>query len=277
MKLPRLSPRKSLTGFTDKVAIVTGSSHGIGKEIALQLLQNGSKVVLNGRNDEVLRKTQDEFISKGYRPEKFTGDLSKYDVCEELIKFTCEKFGRLDFLINNAGQGFRGMFEQTKPWVIDTIISSNLLSSVFTTRSALNEIKKTGGSIIFISSLAGIRGLPLNSAYCIAKMGLTAFAQSLRTEMRKTNVHIGIIMVGFTDYDDQKRILTSDGTKIPISRKSDQTREQVACRVLNAIRKRKFLVVLTFLGKIAYLIEKLAPALNDFVVQRSKQTVALNH
>jgi NAD(P)-dependent dehydrogenase (short-subunit alcohol dehydrogenase family) len=262
--------------FRDKVVIVTGSSRGIGKTTALGFLRSGAKVVLNGRNAESLQRTKDEFARMGFPVFAFQGDLKDPATCHELMKHTLDQFGKIDILVNNAGGGFRGEIENTSPDVFREVINANLMSAIFCTLAALTEIKKTRGSIVFISSLAGIRGLPQNAPYSVAKMGLTALAQALRTELHGSGVHIGIIMVGFTDFDEDKRVTDASGALIPISRKSHQTREQVSRIVLRTVKKRKFLVVLTTLGRITMLMQRFCPVIVEWIVLRNRKSETYN-
>jgi meso-butanediol dehydrogenase/(S,S)-butanediol dehydrogenase/diacetyl reductase len=276
--LPYLYPVKRIieSTFRDKVVIVTGSSQGIGKAAALAFLEARAKVVINGRNQEKLQKTREEFESIGFQPLAVQGDMSDYKACQDLVSKTVKHFGRIDILVNNAGGGFRGRIDETDPLVFKNVIEANLMSSVFCTQAALPEIKKSRGSIVFISSLSGIRGMPKNGPYCVAKMGLTAFAQTLRLELAELGVHIGILLVGWTDFDDNKRVVSADGSLVPISRKSKQTREQVANIILLTVLKKKHRVVLTFPGKVLDFFDKACPSLLDFVLRKSANTEKYN-
>jgi NAD(P)-dependent dehydrogenase (short-subunit alcohol dehydrogenase family) len=266
-------PKNKLSG---KVAVVTGSSQGIGKAIALELLRAGANVVLNARNADKLEQTLAEFRGLGYSPLAVPGDVTDFSICRQLVQETVSHFGRLDILVNNAGGGFRGAFSDTPPEVFKKVVDSNLMNAVYCTRAALEEIVRAGGSIIFISSLSGIRGLPLNGPYCVAKMGLTALAQTLRLELRPKGVHIGLVMVGLTDFDDDKRVVSADGSLIQIRRGAHQTREQVARIVLKTIARRKFQVVLTPLGKVNAIAQRISPALVEWIINRSGRTAAYN-
>jgi short-subunit dehydrogenase len=146
------------------------------------------------------------------------------------------------------------------------------MTAVYCTHAALPEIKKTKGSIVFISSLAAIRGLPSNGPYSVAKMGLTAFAETLRLELYNTGVHIGILNVGFTDYDEKKRVINADGTLVPISRRSHHTREQVADIILHAVRKRKRIVYLTLPGKLLVFLNRFFPKLLEWILARTTKS-----
>jgi short-subunit dehydrogenase len=262
--------------FHDKVAVVTGSSQGIGKATALKLLEAGARVVINGRDPENLRKTGDEFNRLGFRPLEVAGDLSDFSFCEELVRRTIDHFERIDILINNAGGGFRGKFEMTKPDVFRNVIDANLMTPIYCTKAALEKIKQTKGSIVFISSLSAIHATPGLGPYNIAKMGLTALAQTLKAELYGTGVHIGIMMVGLTDYDQNKRVISHDGRRMEIHRKWHQTREDVAEEILKMIRKRKYQVILTAFGKLFYIVHKISPSFIDWVTRISTRTEDLS-
>jgi NAD(P)-dependent dehydrogenase (short-subunit alcohol dehydrogenase family) len=276
MKHPVHPLNKDINAFHSKVVIVTGSSQGIGKATALEFLRAGARVVINGRNPEKLAKTLEEFEVENYHPLAVQGDMAENSACRDLVLKAIAHFGRIDILVNNAGGGFRGRIDETSPEVFGKVIDSNLTSAVNSTLAVLPEIKRNKGSIVFISSLSGIRGMPKNGPYCVAKMGLTAFAQTLKLELHDHGVHAGLIMIGWTDFDAEKRVISADGSLIPINRKSSQTRQQVARIILRTIRKRKFKVVLTFPGKTLAFFDRFCPAVMDWVIIRSERTEKYN-
>jgi len=265
------------SSFHGKVVVITGSSKGIGKATALEFLKAGASVVMNGRDPKKLHKTVNEFKGMGFDPLEVPGDMSSYHDCEELVRKTLQHFGCIDILVNNAGGGFRGKIEKTAPDVFKKVLNSNLMTAIYSTRAALESLKRSKGSVIFVSSLAGIRGLPENGPYCVAKMGLTALAQTLKLELHGTGVHVGIIMVGLTDYDQDKQVISADGSLMAIRRKSDQTREQVAKKILLLARNRKFLMVLTTLGKLNMLFQKISPSLVEWTIRQSSRTEKYNN
>jgi|SRR5688572_1818564 len=246
---------------------------GIGKAIALELCKQGANVVLNGRNQERLEKTLQEFLAKGYPVTAIQGDVTKIADCEALIKKALDTFGQVDILVTNAGVSMRERFENLQHEIFAQVIHSNINGSAFPALSALPHLKKTKGSVIFISSAAGMIGLPTASAYSAGKMALTALAQSIKIEMASSGVHIGIVHVGFTQNDIEKRVLNATGELVPVASRPaylQQTQEQVAKAVLSAIRKRKFKVVLTLVGKINAFFVRFFPGLVIRIVTSSQ-------
>jgi NAD(P)-dependent dehydrogenase (short-subunit alcohol dehydrogenase family) len=255
--------------FKDKVAIVTGSSRGIGRATAYRLAQDGAAVVLNGRNTTRLDNTRKEMEDKGYTVHGIAGDVTSVKDSKNLIEGTIERFGSIDILINNAGIVSRGKFEDLKPDVFRKVVEGNLLGSVYTTMFALPFLKESGGSIVFISSLAALRGFPIASPYSAAKMGLTALAESLRVELAGTGIHVCIVYVGFTENDPEKRVLSADGSMIQVDTPFRVPQEKTAKWIVHSILKKKFKAVLTPLGKLSSLAQRLAPWLVELTLKYS--------
>lgn len=256
----------------DKVAIVTGSSRGIGKAIALDLAKQGVSIVLNGRNQDRLDETQK--LVEAIHPNVISVccDVSQEIESKQLIEKALERFGRLDILVNNVGVSMRGKVADVEPDVFKRVFDSNVQGSVNPTIFALPEIRKNEGSIIFISSLAGIRGLPELSAYCASKMALRAIAESIRLEEKPNNVHVGLILVGITQIEHNKETIASDGSMKTLKirdGKGVQTTEQVAKKVTKNIQRRKFLTTLTRIGKINAFMQPRFPLLVERIILKN--------
>ena len=267
--------------YTGKVAVITGSSRGIGKAIALEFAKLGASIVLNGRDEERLAETTT--LVSTHTPEVITvcADVSTVEGGNLLIQQTIERFNRIDFLINNVGVSMRGYVADLNPDVFKTVFDSNVLGTVNPTIPAIPHLRKTKGSIIFISSLAGIRGLPSLSAYCSSKMALRAIAESIRIEEAAHQIHVGLVYVGITAIEHNKETIEADGSKRvlqPRNQKNVQSTTHVAKSVIQNIRRKKFITVLTSLGKLnAYLqpryplvVEKLILRNLDKFEERSK-------
>lgn len=259
--------------FKDKVVLITGSSKGIGKTTAHKFLELGAKVVINGRNKETLKLTQDQFTKEGYDVLAIGGDVTDPNFCIQLVENIVNTLGRLDILINNAGLPMRGRFDEIVFKVIEEVTASNLLSAFYCTKASLPHIKKSKGSIVFISSLAGIRGLPNASIYCASKMALKGFAQSLRIELAGSGIHIGLIEVGLTENDADKLIIGKNGTPVPVKGSKQHTQSQVANAIIRSIYKKQFRKTLTLLGKILRFFQWFSPTFVHFllkITQKSK-------
>jgi NAD(P)-dependent dehydrogenase (short-subunit alcohol dehydrogenase family) len=251
-----------------KVAVVTGSSRGIGKAIAAELARNGALVVLNGRDPGRLKEAENEIREITDHVMGICCDVSTIEGSRHLISETLNKHARIDILVNNVGISMRGNFADLNPEVFDTIFRSNVFGAVYTAISALRHLRVANGSIVFISSLAGVRGLPFISAYSSSKMALRAVAESIRIEEKA--IHVGLVYVGYTENDLNKEAVASDGSKVilePRKGKGVTTKVSVAKAVVRNIKKRKFITVLTFQGKMMTFIQPLFPGVVEWIIR----------
>jgi NAD(P)-dependent dehydrogenase (short-subunit alcohol dehydrogenase family) len=245
-----------------KVVLVSGSNTGLGKELARQLCIRGASVVLNGRDQEKLRKTLRYFKESGYNVTAVKGDISQPDDCRIMVDHCIEKFGRLDVLICNAGVSAGGAFAETTPETFRQVFEINTLGTIFLTRAALAHILESQGSIIFISSLAGLIGLPFSSLYSSSKMALTAVAQSLRAELTGNKVHVGIIYAGFLENAPEKRVIGPSGELKPVGERktfSVEPMEKAGRAVIRMIERRRNKIVLSLMGRSLYFVLRFAP------------------
>jgi NAD(P)-dependent dehydrogenase (short-subunit alcohol dehydrogenase family) len=255
--------------FENKIVIITGSSRGIGRATAYAMAEAGAKVVLNGRNTERLELTRRAMEDRGLKVLSISGDVTSPEESRNLIEETLALTGRIDVLINNAGTIMRAGFEEVKPEVFRKVIEGNILGSAYPSIFAIPHLKKSGGSMFFISSLAGLHGLPSASAYSAAKMALTGLVESIRIELAGTGVHTGIIYVGFTENDPDKRVLSADGSLIRIDPHFQSPQKKVARSIMKCVEKRKYKAALSMPGKLARTGFRLAPGLADFLLKFS--------
>ncbi|MBV5311962.1 MAG: SDR family NAD(P)-dependent oxidoreductase [Prolixibacteraceae bacterium] len=237
--------------YKGRVVVITGSSKGIGKAIALKIGQYGAKVVLNGRSSEALLSTEEELKRAGINCLTVQADVSLIEGAKKLIEEAVIGFGKIDVVINNSGIAVHGLFTETEPTTWQKVIQSNTLSSIYTTYFAIPYLKSTHGSIVFISSIGGRAGLPGHGAYSFSKMPLTSLTQTLDVELHEDQIHVGIVYVGFTRNDPNKTITDGTGkTKRLQPRNMNllMEPEKVAEAVANLIRKRKKKKVLTLIG-----------------------------
>ena len=195
------------------------------------------------------------------------GDASQSEGFQDAMNRIIERFGRLDILILNAGLSSYGPLATTTDRALEQVMEVNTFGPYRGARIALPHILSSGGSIVFISSLAGLFGIPYSSVYSMSKMSLTALAQSLKTELTGKGVHIGIIYAGFTSNDQNKTAIAPDGTVKPLQDRPawiQQSKRKVAGKILNNIRYRRFRSVLSSPGKVMAFFTRYFPRLFQF-------------
>lgn len=262
--------------FEQKVVIITGSSMGIGKSLALYLGKQKAHVVLNARNAERLLATEIELKEAGCSVVRFVGDITNEKECDRLIQKTIDSFGKIDILVNNAGVSMRGKLEHLSPGLISTIFNINTIAPIILTKKALPYIEQTKGSIVFISSLAALRGLPVISIYSAAKMALTAISQSLRFETKPYGIHVGLVYVGITKIEKDKTALDANGKTLVLDERKGiftESMPNVAKGISLNIEYRKKQSIIGFSGKVYYFLIKFFPRLMDVIIHRSQKKV----
>ena len=190
-----------------KVAIVTGASRGIGRAISLALAKESSIVVLAARSIQQLQITAEQVTLAGGTAHVVHVELTEEQSICNLIQVVNEKLGRLDILVNNAGVTHSAQLEQTSTEDWQRCISINARAPFILCREALPLLKKSPEAyIINISSVVGIKGYPLQSAYTASKHALRGMTMSLAEELRGTNVRVHLLCPGGVDTDMVSRV-----------------------------------------------------------------------
>jgi NAD(P)-dependent dehydrogenase (short-subunit alcohol dehydrogenase family) len=229
--------------------------------------------MLNARGGDRLEAAVTEF-STTYgtsRVHGLAGDVSDPAFIHDLIERTVHHFHRLDILVNNAGITGKGALGELNLEKQQQIIDVNLMGSVHCTQYALPHLRATQGRIMFISSLAGLHGLPGYSMYSMSKMALTALAESLRNEVRRSGVRVGIAYVGFTENEAVKTQLDASGEIIPLEKRSVPgiaSRYKTARKILKQIARGRFKQVHSPLGILLYGLNRVSPGLVNWILAR---------
>lgn len=248
------------------MVLVTGSARGIGLAIAQAFGEQGAQVVLSDVQDDLLKAAQEELTRRGVRVFAQACDVSDPSACQALVDAAVAHFGRLDVLVNNAGISIVAPFEQCRPAAIQKLVAVNLLGSMYMSHAALPQLKAQRGSLVFVSSVSGIRAIPHGAIYSASKAGLRSFAESLRVELAPAGVHVGVVSPGFTTSDGAKTVMNGDGSPRPIDRPAHDTPQGVAQQVVHLVRRRQRERVLTPLGKATAALQRLSPRLLDKIL-----------
>jgi 3-oxoacyl-[acyl-carrier protein] reductase len=195
-----------------KVAIVTGSTKGIGRAIAAALLEAGGRVTISARTAADVERVAAELSKSNRATERIAigvpADVRKYEDCRRLVEQTAATFGRVDILVNNAGIGGFASVADLSPDHWRAIIETNLNSLFYCSHEVIPHLKRAGGGwIINIGSLAGKNPFAGGSAYNASKFGLIGFSEALMQEVRHDDIRVSYIMPGSvaTEFDGMTR------------------------------------------------------------------------
>ncbi|MDD4000713.1 MAG: 3-oxoacyl-[acyl-carrier-protein] reductase [Bacilli bacterium] len=187
----------------DRVAIITGASSGIGREIALTLARLGASVVINYcSSTEKAVKIRDELKVENLDAEVFQADVSIFKDALELIDYTIEKYGRLDILVNNAGVNADNLILRMSEADFDKVMNINLKGTWNCSKHASKYMaKQRFGRIINITSVVGLIGNAGQSNYAASKAGIIGLTKALAKELAKRNITVNAIAPGFIKTD----------------------------------------------------------------------------
>ncbi|XP_049311397.1 3-oxoacyl-[acyl-carrier-protein] reductase FabG-like [Bactrocera dorsalis] len=193
-----------------KVVIVTGASSGIGAATAEAFAKQGSKVVLTGRNQANLKSTEAACKTANSNVELLVIAADVTTDAEKIIKTTIDKFGQLDVLVNNAGMGKWGSILDIDVDQFDLVMNTNLRSVFLLTKYAAPHLVKTQGSIVNVSSVAGLRSFEGISVYCTSKAALDQFTRCIALDLAPKNVRVNAVNPGVIVTEFHKRLGFSD-------------------------------------------------------------------
>ncbi len=181
----------------DKVAIVTGSSSGIGKAIALRFGTEGAKVVATARRMALCEQTVAQIVKAGGEAWAIQTDVADERQVEQLIDQTVKRYGRLDILVNNAGVITGGRLAETTTKSFDEVMNVNLRGTFFCCRAGFKQMKNQGGGIIInMSSVTGVQAWAGTGTYSASKHGIMAMTKSLADEGRPHYIKVSAICPG---------------------------------------------------------------------------------
>ena len=262
----------SKSAWSDKTAVVTGASSGIGAALARRLAAAGARVVLTGRDGARLDGVAAECGAWGGHVATVAGDLTAQATRERVVAVAGELGGGVDLLVHSAGVTMNAPFEELDPTVVRRIFEIDFFAVVELTRLALPSLRERHGAILVISSLTGLVGPPTRSAYAAAKHALHGFFGSLRIEMRTSRVAVTIACPGYVDTPMRFHALLGDGSeqgRDQAAGKKMASADEVAGASLHAAEKRKRMVLIGRDTRRARRLSLLAPWLLDRVLARS--------
>ena len=181
----------------DKVALITGASSGIGSACARALAGDGAKLLVTARRQERLDALRRELEPAGAKVVTFGGDAREESTAVGAVRAATEAFGRIDILVNNAGAGNYKNLVDTSAEEYDELVDTNVRTTfLFTRHTVPVMLRQQSGTILMISSMAGVYGFGGEAVYCMTKFAQVGFAQALDRELRGSGIKVGAICPG---------------------------------------------------------------------------------
>ena len=194
----------------DKVVLVTGSTSGIGHAVALRFAQASARVVALGRDQSALGVVKNEIATLGTEALTIAADITNENDLRRALDAAIEKFGRLDILVNAAGHISGGSIENTAPAAWDAMMDVNLRAVFLLMQMAAPHLISSGGNVVNISSVTGLRSFPGILAYCVSKAGLDQLTRCAALELAPKGVRVNAVNPGVVVTEIHKRGGMSD-------------------------------------------------------------------
>ena len=269
--------------FSGKNIIITGATSGLGKSLSFILGKYESNLLLVSRSKEKLLELKNNIDNKVSKIEVLDVDLSRNESPQKIYDFSLNHFKHIDVIINNAGIGYNSFVTEIDKEIAQEVFQINFFSIVEVNKLFLPQmIKKKQGAIINISSLGGKRSLPTSSIYCASKFALEAYTESLRCELKTTNINVlnvrpSIISnTNFFNGKFMKKELSSD-FEIKIKGINKISSDIIAKKILISIIKKNRDLNLTLIAKLMIILNSIIPGLIDILFFQLRKKIIISN
>lgn len=195
--MPLVPDRNYLVSLTDRTAIVTGASRGIGRWIATELARAGANLCIVARNRRHLDALADELVGHGTNVLVHPADLTDPEAPDRIIAETMERFGRLDIVVNNAGMGLRASVEETSTDMWDLHMNLNARAPFLLCRAAVAHLRRSdAASVVNVASVVANKGYEQQAAYTASKHALLGFSKVLARELNPEGIRVHTLCPG---------------------------------------------------------------------------------
>lgn len=261
----------ALKPIAQQVIVITGASSGIGLATARSAAKQGAKLVLASRNEGALQSIVEQLKDEGANAIYVVTDVSKRKDIEKLAKSAIDHFGGFDTWVNNAGQGLWGKLEEVSDEDHRQLFDINFWGVVYGSTTALKTLKKRGGALINLGSIASDVSLPVQGMYSTTKHAIKGFTSALRRELADEDAPVSVTLIQpaavATPFADHAKNYTGVKPKLPSPLYSP---ESVAQGILSAAQTPHRTVHIGGAGKIMTLVEEFAPSLYDLTATMFK-------
>jgi short-subunit dehydrogenase len=251
-----------------RTAVITGASSGIGLACAEHLSKAGVNVVLGARRGDLLDAAVARIRSAGGTAESFVTDVTVESDVARLVNRAQLLFGRVDIMVCNAGFGYYGTVEETPAEVMRRMMDVNFMGTFYGAAAALPLFRaQRSGHLILVSSIVGTRGIALMSGYSATKAAQRGFAESLRSELAGSGIHVSTVYPISTETEFRSAMQRDYGHSVS-GLGPKQSVDAVAAAVVRCLRRPTPEVFPHRLSRALGLLNVLAPSLTDRIVRR---------
>jgi len=258
--------------FGNKLVYITGGSSGIGLATAKLMATNGASVIIFSRRQQVMDDALKQIQACGVSPgQKFAGrsmDVSKRDTVETVLSSALAEFGAPDVLINCAGRAYPRYFEDITFQQFDDTMKTNLYGIWNTCSILVPHMKTKGGVIVNVSSMVGFLGVFGYCDYAASKFAIVGFSESLKSELKKYDISVSVLCPPDTDTPGfaTENITKPAETKAISASAKAMSSDAVAKELIDGIRKKNFMIIPGFDGKLTYFMKRYMPFIIDMVM-----------
>jgi short-subunit dehydrogenase len=252
-----------------RVVAITGGSAGIGRATALRLARNGDALVICARRSDKLQTVADEIRAAGGQAVPIVADVTRVDDMDRFIAAAVARFGRLDVILCNAGFGIAGTIDDVTPEQMRELMDINYLGTFYAARAAVRVFRRQGaGHVVIVSSIVGKRGVPYMGAYAATKFAQVGLAESLRSEVVGSNIHVSVVYPVSTETEFFDVMSRHTGMLVTRAAGPRQDVRVVADAIARAIDRPVPEVFPHFKSRALVWANTFAPGFTDRVVKR---------
>jgi len=259
--------------FADQAVVLTGASSGIGREMALQLAEEGARLLLAARRQELLEEVAAACRHRGGTAHVQVCDVTQEDECRALVERAVAELGGIDTLLLNAGRTLWSLFADFKTMrPLEEVMQVNYFGSVYCTHYALPHLLESRGRLVAVASLTGKTGVPTRSGYAASKHAMVGFFDTLRIELHGTGVSVTVACPDFVATETRERAFGADGEpvgKSPVKEDKVMSAEECARRILAGAAKRRRELIMSPRGKVGLYLKMFAPGWVDAIARRA--------
>ena len=251
------------------VVVITGASSGIGRAAAIVWAKRGAKLVLSARGTGALDEVAREVAGVGGQAVVEPGDVTDEGHRVRLVEKAVRTFGGIDVLVNNAGRGYYAPMREVEPEELEALFALNAIAPLRLSQLAMPALEKARGTIVMVSSIAGVVVAPRMGAYAASKFALEAIAIALRAEHAASGVRVVVVRPGPVDTPFREHSIAKGGEAgVRPKGATVQTPEDVARQIVSAVERRRAVVETTGFVRAAAALARMAPGVYRRVAAR---------